>query len=126
MVTFFDLLLIFIGGGLGALSRFGVTNIGWFDHDKYYYTVAVNISGCIVIGVIWALFQHFQLGAKWYLFAITGFLGGYTTYSAFTLDAIQLVQAGMWLRAIFYICITMIGGLGGCYLGLYVTERLLR
>lgn len=119
-------LLVFIGGGFGALSRFGVQHIGIFDDDKYYYTVAINISGCMTIGILWAFFEHWNVSRDWYLLLLTGFLGGYTTYSAFTLDAMQLVQAGMWGRALFYISITIVGGLGGCALGLFLTEKLLK
>ena len=126
MTSLLNCLIVFIGGGLGALSRYGVQNMGIFDRDKYYYTVAINISGCLVIGVLWALFQHWNVARNWYLFLITGFLGGYTTYSAFTLDAMQLVQDAQWLKAAFYIGITMIGGLGGCALGLFMTEKLLK
>lgn len=126
MNTLYHCLLVFIGGGIGALSRYGVSNLGIFDEDKYYYTVAINVTGCLTIGIIWALFQHYNVARSWYLLAIVGFLGGYTTYSAFTLDAMQLVQAGHWLKALFYIGITLVGGLGGCALGLFVTEKLLK
>lgn len=121
-----DCLLVFLGGGLGALSRFGVQNLGIFDEDKYYYTVAINISGCITIGILWAFFQHWEVTRNWFLFVITGFLGGYTTYSAFTLDAMQLVQDGHWWKAAFYIGVTVVGGLGGCALGLFLTERIIK
>lgn len=121
-----DIILVFIGGGIGALSRFGVSNLGILDHDKYYYTVAINITGCLTIGILWALLNHWGVSRKWYLFTITGILGGYTTYSAFTLDAMQLVQEGRWAQALFYIGVTMVGGLGGCALGLFLTERLLK
>lgn len=62
----------------------------------------------------------------WYLFLLTGLLGGYTTYSAFTLDAMELVQQGRAMQALFYIAITFIGGLGGCAIGLFGTEHLLK
>lgn len=126
LTTIFDCLLVFLGGGLGALSRFGVENMGIFDRDKYYYTVAINITGCLTIGILWAIFQHYHIARNWYLFMLTGFLGGYTTYSAFTLDAMQLVQDGQWWRAAFYIGVTVVGGLGGCALGLFVTEKILK
>lgn len=126
MNTFFQCLLVFIGGGFGALSRFGVQHLGIFDDDKYYYTVGINITGCLTIGILWALFQHWKVDYNWHLLCLVGFLGGYTTYSAFTLDAMQLVQNGMWLRAAFYIGVTLIGGLGGCALGLFLTEKLLK
>lgn len=124
--TLLDCLLVFAGGGLGALSRFGVQHLGIFDEDKYYYTVGINISGCLTIGILWALFQHWNVPKSLNFLVFTGFLGGYTTYSAFTLDAMQLVQIGQWWRAAFYIGITVIGGLGGCALGLFLTEKLLK
>lgn len=120
-----DLAVVAAGGALGCLCRYGVENMGIFDDDKYYYTVAINITGCLVIGVLWALLHYWNADRLWYLFLLTGTLGGYTTYSAFTLDAMELVQQGLWGRALFYIGITIIGGLGGCALGLFGTERLL-
>lgn len=126
VTTLIDCLLVFVGGGMGALSRYGVQNLGFLDHDKYYYTVAINISGCLVIGVLWAIFMHWNVSEKWHMLLIKGFLGGYTTYSAFTLDAMQLVQDGLWGRALAYIAITLIGGLGACALGLFLTEKWLK
>ena len=126
MSTFLHCLLVFLGGGCGALTRFGVQNLGIFDEDKYYYTVAINITGCLAIGILWALFVHWNVPRYWHLLVFTGFLGGYTTYSAFTLDAMQLVQNGQWLQATLYVVITVVGGLGGCALGLFVTEKLLK
>ncbi len=121
-----DIALVALGGALGATSRFGVEQLNIFDHDKYYYTVAINITGCLTIGILWALFQHFEVPRGWYLFAITGFLGGYTTYSAFTLDAITQWVGGRPDITLLYIGITLVGGLGGCALGLLGTEKILK
>lgn len=121
-----DILLVWLGGSFGALTRFGVQHLHIFDDDKYYYTIGINLTGCLTIGILWALFTHFNVARLWYLFLITGFLGGYTTYSAFTLDAILLFQNGRWLTMIFYILITVFGGLGGCALGFFATEKLLK
>lgn len=107
--TLINCLIVFVGGGFGALSRYGIQNLGIFDRDKYYYTVAINLTGCFIIGILWALFHFWGLGRRWYLFVLTGFLGGYTTYSAFTLDAMQLVQDGEWFKATFYITVTVVG-----------------
>lgn len=126
LASLLNCLFVFVGGGLGALSRYGVENMGIFDRDKYYYTVAINITGCMTIGILWALFHYWHVPRHWYLFALTGFLGGYTTYSAFTLDAMQLVQDGQWWRAALYVTITIVGGLGGCAAGLFGTEKLLK
>lgn len=126
MTVLAEIALVALGGALGATSRYGVQHLGIFDDDKYYYTVGINISGCIVIGVLWALFNHFNLPKGYYLFALTGFLGGYTTYSAFTLDAITQWASGRPDITLFYIAVTMVGGLGGCALGLFATEKLLK
>lgn len=121
-----DIVLVFVGGGCGALTRFGVEHLPWLDNDKYYYTVFINVTGCFIIGLLWAMFQHWNVPRAYYLLCLTGFLGGYTTYSAFTLDAMLLIQNGRVLEAIFYVAITFVGGLGGCALGLFVTEKILK
>lgn len=121
-----ELAAVAAGGAIGCLSRYGVEHFGIFENDKYYYTVAINISGCMIIGILWALLHHWHADRLWYMFLLTGMLGGYTTYSSFTLDAMQLVQQGRILQALYYITITVVGGLGGCAIGLFGTERLLR
>ncbi len=125
MSLFLQYLVVGLGGALGAMSRFGVEHLGILDHDKYYYTVAINITGCLTIGVLFALFEHWHVPKFYYLWILTGFLGGYTTYSAFTLDVMQLLAEGMVGRAIFYVGVTLIGGLGGCALGLFGTRLIL-
>lgn len=121
-----DIGVVALGGALGALSRYGVEHLGIFDNDKYYYTVAINITGCIVIGMLWALFNHYGVGRIWYLFVLTGFLGGYTTYSAFTLDAVELWQYGRHWLTLVYVAITLVGGLGGCAFGLWSGSRIIK
>lgn len=118
--------LVALGGGLGALSRYGVEQLPFLEHDKYYFTVAINISGCLLIGFLWALFQHLGLPRWVYLVTLTGFLGGYTTYSAFTLDAMQLLQQGRIGETLLYVAITVLGGLSACAIGLFGTEKLFR
>lgn len=121
-----EMFLTALGGVVGVLCRYAMTHLGWFDENKYYYTVAINLTGCFIIGVIWSLFRHYDVSRLAYFFVITGALGGYTTFSSFSLDAIQLIEAKMELRALWYISITLIGGLGACALGLTGTDKLLR
>lgn len=117
--------LVGLGGAIGAMSRHAVTYLRFFDHNPYYYTVGINVSGCLIIGIFTALYKYFGLSEQWSLFVSAGILGGYTTYSAFTRDAIELVARGQVGTAFFYIAITLIGGLGAAYLGLLGTQRLL-
>lgn len=118
--------LVGLGGAIGAMSRHAVTFMGIFDRNPYYYTVYINITGCLIIGIFTACFQHFGFSRLWSLFFSVGVLGGYTTYSAFTRDAIELVEKGQIGMALIYIGITMVGGLGACYLGLAGTQHLLK
>ena len=90
-------LLVFIGGGLGASLRHAV-NRG--DHARLgtafpYHTFFINISGSIVMGLI-AGYLAFKGEASqpWRLFLMTGILGGYTTFSAFSLDTALLYERG--------------------------------
>lgn len=118
--------IVALGGAFGAMSRFGVQSLPLFGEDKYYYTVVINVSGCLIMGILWAIFSHFGTSRGWELLVLTGFLGGYTTYSAFTLDAMELINRGQFWLMGYYIAITILFGLGGCALGLFGTDRLLK
>ena len=126
MSMLLNCLFVFVGGGLGALSRFGVQNLDLFDKDKCFNTLVVNITGCLLIGILSGMFHYWNVGRQWTLFVVTGFLGGYTTFSSFSLDALQLVQNGELWKVVFYVTISIVGGLCGCALGFYGIEKLLK
>lgn len=87
--------LVFVGSGIGGVLRYGVNLIAarWLGLDFPWGTFAVNVSGSFVMGALGAFFVT-RLGqpgeAEWRLFLTTGILGGFTTFSAFTLDTIYL------------------------------------
>jgi CrcB protein len=88
--------LVALGGALGAVLRYlMVTAIG-----APLGTLAVNVVGSFAIGILFV-----WLGARdgWQLFLMTGVLGGFTTFSAFSLDTLKLVQAGQALQAVAYV-----------------------
>lgn len=118
--------LVFLGGGIGALARFGVEHLHWFDNNKYYYTLGINLTGCLLIGVVWSLLHYYNASRYWDCLLVIGFFGGYTTFSAFSLDAILLMQHGMWLRAFIYIALTFIGGLGCCAISYFLMQKILK
>ncbi len=125
-MAFLEYAIVGLGGAIGAMGRYGIQHIGIFDENKYCYTAGANITGCIAIGILWALLHYWNADKNWSLFLLTGVLGGYTTYSAFSLDTMLLLQNGMIWRALAYVAITLVCGLGGCALGLLVTERFLK
>ncbi len=121
-----NILLVASGGAIGCLLRYYVQSVNLFHADGYYFTAGINITGCCVMGILWALFNHFGVGNGWRLFLLTGLLGGYTTYSAFTLDALLLLHDRLTLRFLFYVTMTFVGGLAACAAGLYGTEKILK
>jgi fluoride exporter len=118
-------LLVFFGGGLGASLRHAV-NMACaksFGTAFPYGTFVINISGSIVMGLI-AGYLAFKGEASqpWRLFLMTGILGGYTTFSAFSLDAALLYERGELALAAFYV----LGSVGFSVAGLFAALALVR
>lgn len=107
------LLVIAVGGVLGSLARYAVTlGVGERDPAEWpWATLAVNLVGALLIGVL-ATSAAVRSGPHWGRpFAITGVLGGFTTFSAFALETGTLLDAGRAWVAIAYVLVTMVAGL---------------
>ena len=117
-------LLVFIGGGLGAVSRHAANRAGLalIGPGFPWWTFTVNVTGCFLIGLLAGLFGSLETGHNARLFLITGFLGGFTTFSAFSLDALTLWERGAPLQAGFYILGSVILSLIAAALGLMVSR----
>lgn len=92
---------------------------GWWG------TAAVNLAGCALIGFLWALLTHYGKGPAWSMLLITGVLGGFTTFSAFALDAVKLFEAGKLNSALVYVALSVVGGIVLCAIVKYCTFHLL-
>jgi CrcB protein len=108
------LLLVGLGGGLGSMLRYATQR--WFaqvySHAFPWGTFAVNITGCFLIGVIWGWsFRSFDSNEDWKLFLMAGLCGGFTTFSAFTLEGIGLIREEKWLLFFSYVVSSVILGL---------------
>lgn len=119
------LLLIGLGGGLGSIFRYLTSlAVGKLIHHTYPFpTFAVNIIGCFLIGLLIGFFERMQLpnpNLKYLL--ITGFCGGYTTFSTFTSENWNLIQSGNVLLAILYISASIILGLLAIYAGIIIAK----
>lgn len=97
-------LLVFVGGGVGAVTRHMVNRAGLMllGPGFPWWTLAVNVAGSFAIGLLAGLFGALETGHQARLFLVTGFLGGFTTFSAFSLDALTLWQRGEHSAAAFY------------------------
>ena len=116
-----NFLMVALGGALGSVLRysagFGVANI-WPQH-LYIATVLVNILGCFLIGCAfsWFLLRP-DVSGMTTLLLMTGFLGGFTTFSTFSLDALRLLNDGQPVQALLYMGVTLVGGLLATWLGM--------
>lgn len=119
------LLLVASGGTLGALARYLVFR--WLGFSMSGFPIATftaNILGCFLIGVVWA-----SLASEKYflirMFLVTGFLGGFTSFSSFGWESFEMFQAGKWKMALIYIGSSNIIGLAMLVLGYLMIEKLL-
>jgi CrcB protein len=120
-------LLVFVGGGLGASLRHAI-NVGCAracGTNFPYGTFVINITGSLVMGLI-AGYLAFKGEASqpWRLFIMTGILGGYTTFSAFSLDAVTLYERGEMGMALFYVVGSVVLSIAGLLGGLALVRHL--
>lgn len=125
-----NILLVGLGGALGSISRYLLGT--WIQSlsrsiDFPYGTLAVNLSGCFVIGLLSQLAEArgaFTVEARALIFI--GVLGGFTTFSSFGNDTINLLRAGSTLPALANVGANVIFGLGLVWLGRVVAFMLWR
>lgn len=101
-----------LGGMLGSVARY-LAGISIRSQQFPYSTLFVNVVGSFLIGALYAFFlkkQNASNDSLW-LFWITGVCGGFTTFSALSLENFQLVQTQRWGALILYICATILLGL---------------
>jgi CrcB protein len=120
-------LLVFVGGGLGATVRHAVNMIcaRAFGTHFPFGTFLINVSGSVVMGLI-AGYLAFRGSAAqpWRLFVMTGVLGGYTTFSAFSLDTALLYERGQIGLAALYAAGSVVLAVAGLFGGLALVRHL--
>ena len=120
-------ILVFIGGGIGAALRHGV-NVGaarWFGAAFPWGTLIVNVAGSLAMGLL-AAWLAFRADAGFWqhtrLFLATGVLGGFTTFSAFSLDVVLLWERNAIGPAAAYVAASVVLSVGGLFAGLWVVR----
>jgi CrcB protein len=103
-------LLIALGGAIGSVSRYALGRAvqGMVHHNFPLGTLVVNVSGCLLIGVLAKFFMGSQTDLPLRATLMIGFCGGFTTFSSFTLESLALVQGGEWARAALYVALSMV------------------
>ena len=119
-------LIVFLGGGLGASLRHGVNVLvaRLLGTGFPFGTMFENVTGSLVMGLLAAYFAFKgDASQHWRLFLTTGVLGGYTTFSAFSLDAILLYERGEIGLALLYVLASVTLSILGLMLGLVLVRQ---
>ena len=114
-------ILVFLGGGLGSVARWlaSILMAERMGHAFPWGTLLVNVTGSFLIGLAAAVFGpegRWTFSANGRVFVMIGICGGYTTFSSFSLQTVELVQAGQWLRA----GSNVVFSVGLCLLGVWL------
>lgn len=115
------LLLVGLGGFLGTILRVGAGSwLGKYTAGGFPLgTLVINLAGSLAIGYIYGYFEKEGIAStQWKLILTAGFCGGFTTFSAFSIENLQMLRDGQYLLAIFYIFISVLLGLLLTYAGL--------
>ena len=120
-------LIVFLGGGVGAAIRHAFNGMGLrlMGPNFPYATLFINITGSAIMGLIAGYFA-FKAGDSsqhWRLFLTTGILGGYTTFSAFSLDAALLYERGELGLAALYVIASVALSIAGLFAGLWLIRH---
>lgn len=123
------LLLVFLGGGLGAMARYlvGVRALQTFGSAWPYGTFLVNVIGGLAMGVLVGVWAH-RGGPHqqaWQLLLGVGVLGGFTTFSAFSLETALMLEKRAYGPALSYAAASVLLSVFALFLGLILTRRLL-
>ena len=119
-----NLLLVGFGGAIGSMLRYAATLL---LNSKYfpYATLAVNIIGSFIIGLVFALsIKHEDFLNNWKLFLATGICGGFTTFAAFSLETMELLQREKIGMAVTYIGLSIVLGIAATFFGYQLIREL--
>jgi CrcB protein len=119
------ILLIGLGSFFGGTSRYLLQQ---YVQERFlsafpFGTLAVNLTGCFLIGLVFGLADKWNLGTEWKMFLATGFLGGFTTFSAFSNETINLIHDEQFVHAILYVLASVLLGLAATAVAYLITKN---
>ena len=124
-----NILLVALGGGTGAVLRYlvGVQAVRSFGHGWPYGTFTANVAGGLLMGVLvgWLALRGGADGEKWRLLLGVGVLGGFTTFSAFSLEVALMIERRAWGEAFAYSLGSVVLSIVALFAGLLLMRRML-
>ncbi len=116
-----EILIVGLGSFAGGALRY-ILSVGFSKIGRLWAfpigIMLVNVLGCFLIGVLYGYFKDKTASATLPLLLMTGVLGGFTTFSTFSLETVQLLQQNEWLKAALYVVGSVGVGVAACYLGM--------
>ncbi len=115
------ILLVFLGGGLGSVARYIISLLINKNGDMPWHTLIANLIGCAMIGLLSGYLV--KSSANWLtLLAVTGFCGGFTTFSTFSIETFHYFRNGEFIQGIIYSIISLTGCVLITGLGYYLSK----
>ena len=123
----FRLFFIAFGGAIGTLLRYIISGLDYKFSGGVFpvSTFIVNLSGSLIIGFLWGLSDRFVVSPNIRLFVFIGILGGYTTFSTFTLESFNLLRDGEYGIVAANVLLSAIFGIGCVFLGFFASKFLI-
>lgn len=121
------ILIVGLGGFIGTVARYLSQQLVYKFYPGMfpYGTLAVNITGCFLIGIFFGLFEKGNLvSPEWRIFLTTGFCGGFTTFSAFTYESVQLINNKDYLYLGIYASVSVAVGIAATLVGIWLMKSI--
>lgn len=122
-----QLIAVGVGGAIGSILRYGMSNWvhTYVSRAFPYGTLAVNVLGCFAMGLLFSLFlERFADSAVWRAGVLIGVLGGFTTFSSFSMETFNLIEQGEALRASANVMLSVVLCIGATWLGVLLARQL--
>ncbi|MGK7943050.1 MAG: fluoride efflux transporter CrcB [Microcystaceae cyanobacterium] len=124
-MNLWQLALVFLGGGLGSIGRYAVNLliVNRWEGSFPLATFSVNLIGCLLIGLLAGIAERLSPHPYFSLLLITGFCGGFTTFSSFSLENVLLAKDVDYLAVFVYSLMSLFWGFALTFLGMYIVRR---
>lgn len=121
-----EIIAVFIGGGIGSLLRYLINKIEWLSiYNFNYSTLISNILGCLILGLAVGYFlKNNNHNSITFIFLTVGLCGGFTTFSAFSMENLNIIQNGEFLKFFTYVMASLLSGILSVYAGINLYKHL--
>ncbi len=118
--------LVAVGGAIGAVLRYAVLGLVQTGNTVFPWgTLAVNVIGSFLIGLLWAFFEQGAISPNMRTFLFIGVLGGFTTFSAFSLETMSLIRDSEKTLALFNVLLASLAPLIFAFAGLFIGKSMI-